>query len=125
MTKEIEKIESGAWSVWVEDERLCFSYANQIHARIELSSSERLALAAQLTGTAKFPTFLDYCKQYSLSRREREVAQCLLSGMSDKEIGEQLRIAEKTVQTHVYKISIKTGSRNRTQTVVKLLGVLS
>jgi NarL family two-component system response regulator LiaR len=50
-----------------------------------------------------------------LTEREMEVLKCLAQGRSNKEIGAQLFISEKTVKTHVGSILDKLGLADRTQ----------
>jgi DNA-binding CsgD family transcriptional regulator len=52
-------------------------------------------------------------RDYSISDREREVAQLLLTGLRYSEIGQRLFISVKTVKTHVHRLYEKTGTRNR------------
>ncbi len=47
------------------------------------------------------------------TEREREVLYLLVSGRSNKEIGEALSIEERTVKGHVTKLMRKTGVTNR------------
>jgi DNA-binding NarL/FixJ family response regulator len=53
-----------------------------------------------------------------LSVREREVLSLIAHGMSNAEIGERFVISEATVKTHVHRILMKTGCRDRAQAVV-------
>jgi DNA-binding NarL/FixJ family response regulator len=50
-----------------------------------------------------------------LSRREREIAQLVASGVSNPDIARSLFLSRKTVERHVSNILAKTGARNRTQ----------
>ena len=61
-----------------------------------------------------------------LSERELEILSCIARGASNKEIADQLFIAEGTVKNHVTHILGKLGVRDRTQAAVKArdLGLL-
>jgi non-specific serine/threonine protein kinase len=50
-----------------------------------------------------------------LSRREREVVMLVATGMTNKEIGQRLFIAERTAEGHVERIRNKLGVRSRTE----------
>ena len=56
-----------------------------------------------------------------LSRREREIMNCLAAVMSNQEIARELFIAERTVRHHVEQIMIKLSVPNRTKAVVVAL----
>ncbi|MGN2638570.1 response regulator [Nocardia takedensis] len=53
-----------------------------------------------------------------LTPREREVLVLMAHGLSNNEIRQQLVLSEATVRTHVARVVMKTGSRDRTQAVV-------
>jgi len=61
-----------------------------------------------------------------LSCRETEVLRALCGGLSNREIGQILFVAESTVKSHVKSIFSKLGVANRTQAAVRAegLGVL-
>jgi non-specific serine/threonine protein kinase len=50
-----------------------------------------------------------------LSRREREVVGLVAAGMTNREIGQRLFIAERTAEGHVERIRNKLGVRSRTE----------
>lgn len=52
-----------------------------------------------------------------LSKRELEILELLSWGYCDKEIGCTLEISPRTVQTHISRIIVKLGARNRTSAV--------
>jgi len=47
-----------------------------------------------------------------LSKREKEVLECILEGLPSKEIADKLSISKRTVDNHRQNILNKTGSRN-------------
>jgi two-component system NarL family response regulator len=56
-----------------------------------------------------------------LTPRELDVLRLIVSGNSNKEIGEQLRISEATVKTHINNILSKLGVTDRTQATTTAL----
>lgn len=56
-----------------------------------------------------------------LTPREREVLICITKGRSNREIADELGIAEKTVRIHVSSMLEKLGVRDRTQATIYAL----
>lgn len=56
-----------------------------------------------------------------LTPREKEVLICITKGRSNREIAEDLNIAEKTVRIHVSSVLDKMGARDRTQATIYAL----
>lgn len=56
-----------------------------------------------------------------LSKRELEILELISWGYSDKEIACNLNISARTVQTHVTRIVIKLGARNRPNAVANYM----
>jgi non-specific serine/threonine protein kinase len=91
------------------------------HRAAAVSAGERMTLdeaiaaaeaaLAPPTGRARRPSPLQ------LSVREREVLACVVDGMHDREIAEQLSISPRTVQSHVLSILNKLGAHSRAEAV--------
>ncbi|MPN58824.1 HTH-type transcriptional regulator MalT [bioreactor metagenome] len=56
----------------------------------------------------------------TFTHREKEIINCVLLGLSNREIASELFISENTVKTHLYNIYQKYGVRNRTSLLHKL-----
>ncbi len=56
-----------------------------------------------------------------LTPRETEVLVCVTRGLSNREIANELNIAEKTVRIHVSAVLEKMGARDRTQATIYAL----
>jgi two-component system NarL family response regulator len=56
-----------------------------------------------------------------LTARELDVLRLIVSGNSNKEIGEGLHISEATVKTHINNILSKLGVTDRTQATTTAL----
>ena len=73
------------------------------------------ALGAHPTRAAPRADVLD-----GLSVREREVAEAVAQGLSNKEIALRLALTERTVKAHLAAVFDKLGVRDRLQLVVKI-----
>jgi DNA-binding NarL/FixJ family response regulator len=58
----------------------------------------------------------------ALTRREREVLEQAALGMSNRQIGEELEIAEQTVKNHLSSAKRKLSLHDRTHAVVIAIG---
>lgn len=56
-----------------------------------------------------------------LTKREREVFELLVTGLSTEEIADNLKISEKTVRNHISNVMQKLGVKGRSNAVIELL----
>lgn len=70
------------------------------------------ALVAQAVGSG---SVVGSAQGPQLTAREREVLEHIAAGRSNREIARSLKLAEKTVKTHVSNILMKLGVSDRTQ----------
>jgi non-specific serine/threonine protein kinase len=76
---------------------------------LELDDALAMALAASDARDTGPPS------RDQLSAREREVAQLIAGGLTNRQMGEQLVISERTVDRHVENILKKLGCATRSQ----------
>lgn len=56
-------------------------------------------------------------EKYNLTKREMEILQCIVNGLSNKMIASELNIRERTVNTHRYNIMQKLNANNTADVV--------
>jgi DNA-binding NarL/FixJ family response regulator len=87
------------------------------HGRVALADARRLdmpgvvreaeTVLAELGAAAPTPS--------TLTPREREVAELVAQGLSNREVADRLVLSERTVESHVRNMLTKTGLRSRTE----------
>ncbi|MYT69970.1 MULTISPECIES: response regulator transcription factor [unclassified Streptomyces] len=73
---------------------------------------------SKLSDTPKLPAAQNPGAYGELTDRETEVLVLIAQGLSNSEIAERLVVAESTIKTHVSRILVKLGLRDRTQAAV-------
>lgn len=109
-------IEAGA-AAWLGDDA---SYDSLLQATQAVAEGRTLFSADQvidgirrLSQLRKADPSLGGCSEGPLSDREREVAQWLSLGLSNKEIARRLGVRQPTVKSHVSRVLRKLGARRR------------
>lgn len=75
-------------------------------------------LIAEFSRMAGAPRAPNKDRVGDLTERETEVLSLIAQGLSNAEIAQQLVVAEQTVKSHVSRILVKLGLRDRTQAAV-------
>ena len=71
-------------------------------------------------GGANTPLLAGRSNTGPLSAREAEIAKLASSGLSNRQIAEQLVVSERTVENHLYRIFIKLGVGGRDELAAAL-----
>ena len=80
-------------------------------------------VAATLLAYFSSPTLQEGMDRFRLTRREREIAEMVAAGLSNKEIARRLCIALPTVKIHVHNLLAKLHVERRTDVATRLSAV--
>ena len=94
------------------------SFIRRLGSGEELLSSAETVELLRLVNTARTKELAGQQAVLRLSRREKEVLQCLAEGLSDHEIAKRLRISFETERTHIGRIFAKLEVNSRLQALV-------
>ncbi|MFJ5549229.1 response regulator [Streptomyces sp. NPDC093225] len=83
-----------------------------------LAPSVTKRLISEFSKLSEAPRPTDRTAVGDLTERETEVLVLIAQGLSNAEIADRLVIAESTIKTHVSRILVKLGLRDRTQAAV-------
>lgn len=83
-----------------------------------LAPSVTKRLIVEFSKLAQTPRTVDPVGVAELTERETEVLVLIAQGLSNGEIADRLLVAESTIKTHVSRILVKLGLRDRTQAAV-------
>ena len=61
--------------------------------------------------------------RYDLTLREQQILECVVIGMRNGEIANELHLAESTVKSHLTSAFLKLGVSNRTQAAIATLAL--
>jgi DNA-binding NarL/FixJ family response regulator len=98
----------------------------QIHGTDLVDGIRRVAAGQSLLDPALIARVLERVRDGSgppdelaaLTEQERKILACIAEGLTNRQIGEQLFLAEKTVKNYVSSLLAKLGLERRTQAAV-------
>ncbi len=78
-----------------------------------LSCSTRASALAEQCGGASTPALRQAAEPLPLTDREAEIGMLIGEGLSNRAIAERLTLSVRTVESHIYRAMLKTGTTNR------------
>ncbi len=95
-------------------------FRSEIKLRLNETLSLKNEIAKRNSTNSSFNlSGLNVVLEDKLSTREQEILDLLVTGLSNKEIGEKLFISVNTIKTHLLSLYNKLDVKNRTQAAVK------
>jgi DNA-binding CsgD family transcriptional regulator len=85
-----------------------------------LSCASRAAGLAELCGGVDTPALRAASEPLPLTGREREIVSLLGQGLTGRDVAARLMLSVRTVEGHIYKARIKTGTASREELVALL-----
>ena len=80
-----------------------------------LGCSARAEALAKQCGGATTPALRHAAERLPLTEREAEIVMMIGHGLSNRAIAERLTVSVRTVESHVYRAMMKTGTTDRDQ----------
>ena len=120
----VDAFRAGARGVFSRDDSLgtlCRCIQN-VHAGQTWASSEQIEAVLEVFARIA-PLLLPNKAKIPLSRREREVAELVAEGLSNREISGQLRLSQHTVKNYLFQIYGKLGMSSRVDLVLHVRSV--
>jgi DNA-binding CsgD family transcriptional regulator len=82
-----------------------------------LTCSTRADALAEQCGGAGTPALRQASERLPLTDREREIVTLLAEGLSSRAVAERLTLSVRTVESHLYRVMLKTGTASREELV--------
>ena len=78
-----------------------------------LGSSARAEALAEQCGGARTPALRQASEPLPITDREAEIVMLIGEGLSNREVAERLTVSIRTVESHIYRAMLKTGTTSR------------
>jgi two-component system, NarL family, nitrate/nitrite response regulator NarL len=85
-----------------------------IHDLRQVAAGRRLSIRASHAGEPRTTAYTSENTLAMLTERERQIAKLVSSGLSNKEVGQQLNLSAGTIKVHLHNIYQKLEINNRT-----------
>jgi DNA-binding CsgD family transcriptional regulator len=85
-----------------------------------LGCSTRADALADQCGGVSTPALRQAYERLPLTDREREIVMLIGQGLSNREVAERLSLSVRTVEGHLYKAMVKTGTSSRDEVAALL-----
>jgi two-component system, NarL family, nitrate/nitrite response regulator NarL len=115
----IDAFRAGAKGIFSRDNSLgvLCRCIQSVHAGETWASSEQIEAVLEVFARIA-PLLLPDKSRIPLSRREREVAELVAQGLSNREISAQLRLSQHTIKNYLFQIYGKLGMSSRVDLVL-------
>ena len=91
------------------------AYRKQDLRGAALTAAGRAQRLARQCGGAISPALREAAQPLPLTSREREIIALVAQGLSNRQIAEEMCMSIRTVEGHLYRASLRSGSTNRTE----------
>jgi DNA-binding CsgD family transcriptional regulator len=78
-----------------------------------LGCSTRAVALAEQCGGASTPALRQAAEPLPLTDREAEIVMLIGEGLSNRAVAERLTLSVRTVESHIYRAMLKTGTTSR------------
>jgi DNA-binding CsgD family transcriptional regulator len=95
------------------DAHTAIEYRRQGQRGSALTRSTRADALAQQCGGASTPALRQASERLPLTDREREIVMLIADGFSSRAVAERLTLSVRTVESHIYRAMLKTGTESR------------
>jgi DNA-binding CsgD family transcriptional regulator len=89
-------------------------------ALLEGADAGRVAMTIRAAGPGEAVDL--HCRAHGLTTRERELVSLVLTGLSTRQLADELSISSYTVKDHLKAVFDKVGVRSRRELVAGILG---
>ncbi|HTV58557.1 MAG TPA: response regulator transcription factor [Verrucomicrobiae bacterium] len=119
----VEVFRCGAHGVVIRDEPLetLFKCIHAVHQGQVWANSQQLEYVLSALGDAMPVRIQDSKGAVLLSKREEEVVRLVAEGLTNREIGKELKLSQHTVRNYLFRIFEKLGISSRVELVLYCL----